>query len=193
MGAIKSKNKKYVILYGPPECGKTFMLYNSQARFNNVLGKMEPTEGFNYEEIQVSRDLTPIGVFDISGDLMQYDVVNIVCKSVDITGLIFIVPADKFDMYDFYQQHLKLILNNKNLNLDSLNVMIIFNLKNELKEKLGWININVLINKLGLKKIFNSNPVNSQKSYILDVNNVLSGDNDFVDSLKEYLKSFNGM
>ena len=169
------------------------MLYNSQARFNNVLGKMEPTEGFNYEEIQVSRDLTPIGVFDISGDLMQYDVVNIVCKSVDITGLIFIVPADKFDMYDFYQQHLKLILNNKNLNLDSLNVMIIFNLKNELKEKLGWININVLINKLGLKKIFNSNPVNSQKSYILDVNNVLSGDNDFVDSLKEYLKSFNGM
>lgn len=192
MGGIKSKGpNKYVLLYGPKGVGKSYMLYSSQARFNNVLSKLEATEGLNFEEIEISGGKVTLGVFDVSGDIIQYDIINIICKSVEISGLIFMIPVEKLDMYDVYKEQLSLILNNKYLETDNLNLLVLYNLKAELKGKLGWIDENVLDTKIRLKKIFDGLVSNGKYlSRIVDVNNSLVNENTLKEILREFMDNF---
>lgn len=188
MGGIKSKQpKKYVLLYGPKEAGKTLALYSMQANFNNFFkDKFSPTEGVNYEEIELSGSRVSLGIFDVSGDLMQYDLVNVICKSVDINGLIFIVPCDRLDSMDVYREQLKLILNNKHLDTDNFKVLILYNKRDDDLDKLKWIEQNTLDEKLKTKLIFNKYAKGKWISKIVDVNNALKDENKFKEALKDY-------
>ncbi len=192
MGGIKSKQpKKYVLLYGPKEVGKTLALYSTQARFNNILkDKVYPTEGVNYEEVELSGAKNCLGIFDVSGDLIQYDLVNIICKSVEISGLIFIVPGDKLDLMDVYREQLKLILNNKFLDTNNFNVLILYNMKAEDIDKLKWIEQTTLDEKLKAKQTFSMYANGNLVSKIVDVNNAMTDDNNFKQALRDYCDLF---
>lgn len=192
MGGIKTKMPlKYVILYGPSGVGKTFMLYSTQARFNNVLTNLSPTEGINYEEIKLSKAKVTLGVFDISGDLKQYNLVNIVLKSVRVEGIIFLIPLEKMEQISEYKAELLRVLNNKYLDDDNLALLVIYNIKTEMKEKLGWIDKSVLDNKLNLKNLIENNFPNVVfDSKIADVNSVVIDDTEMQDILTEYCENF---
>lgn len=193
MGGIKSKQpRKYVLLYGPKEVGKTLALYSTQARFNNILkDKISPTEGVNYEEVELSGSRYCLGIFDVSGDLMQYDLVNIICKSVEISGLIFVVPGEKLELMDVYGEQLKLILNNKYLDTsNNFKVLILYNMKTEDIEKLKWIDLKTLDEKLKVYNICREYADGNFLSKIVDVNNAMQDSNNYKEALKEYSEMF---
>jgi GTPase SAR1 family protein len=193
MGGINLKKStpiKYVLLYGPSGVGKTFMLYSTQSKFNNVLSNIIPTEGVNYEEIIINKSNISLGVFDVSGDLKQYNLVNIIMKSVRIEGIIFLVPIEKIEKYSEYKSELIRVLNNKHLDSDNLVVMVIYNIKSESKEKLSWLGKDVLDNKLNFKKIKNDFPNIKIYSQIIDVNSTVTEENELQEYLVEYSEFF---
>ena len=193
MGGINPKvqKKKYVLLYGPSGVGKTFMLYTTQARFNNVLTNLSPTEGVNYEEIKLSKAKNSLGVFDVSGDLKQYSLVNIILKSVRVEGVIFMIPLEKIEQMSEFKSQLIKVLNNKHLDTDNLSLLVIYNIKSEMKEKLGWIDKKVLDNRLNLKSVLDDNfPNVTFDSKIADVNSVVVNDTEMQEILTEYCENF---
>jgi predicted translin family RNA/ssDNA-binding protein len=193
MGGFVLKVKiplKYVLLYGPTGVGKTFMLYSTQAKFNNVISNLTSTEGVNYEEININKAKYSLGVFDISGDLKQHNLVNILMKSIRIEGIIFLVPIEKIEQYPEFKSELIRVLNNKHLDSDNLVLMVIYNIKSELKDKLNWIDEGVLDNKLNLKKIKEDFPNIKIKSKIADINSTVTDENDLQELLVEYCDLF---
>ncbi len=193
MGGIKSKiDKKYIFLYGPKHSGKTLALYTTQANMTDVIKNRQyvPTDGVNYEEIEISDAKFCLGIFDVSGDLMQYDLVNIICKSVNVSGIIFIIPLEHIDMMDLYREQLKLIINNKYIDSDNLNVLIIFNIKSDDQNKLGWIDDLTLQNKLKMQETFNKFAKGKIISAIIDVNVILQENNKFKEILLEFCNLF---
>ena len=171
--------------------GKTFMLYITQARFNNVLTNLSPTEGVNYEEIKLSKAKNSLGVFDVSGDLKQYSLVNIILKSVRVEGVIFMIPLEKIEQMSEFKSQLIKVLNNKHLDTDNLSLLVIYNIKSEMKEKLGWIDKKVLDNRLNLKSVLDDNfPNVTFDSKIADVNSVVVNDTEMQEILTEYCENF---
>jgi len=192
MGGIKSKGpKKYVLLYGPKDAGKSLALYFTQARFDNsiIKEKIWPTVGVNYEEVELGANID-LGIFDVSGDIMQYDLVNIICKSVEISGIIFVVPGEKIDMFDTYKEQLKLILNNKYLDNGTIYLMILYNLKSDDSEKLKWIETQTFDAKLKPKHIAKMLPEKNIISRIVDVNYSMQNQNSFREALKDFCEKF---
>lgn len=188
MGAIKSKTK-YVLLYGDKESGKTLMQYNLQSSLN-VFEKLEPTEGFNYEEINLKN--TIVGMFDVSGDLKQYEIVNIINKCVNITGVIYMVSLNKIEELDKSKAMLKLILCNKHLK-ENVSLLVVYNLHNKLRDQLSWMTTELLDNRMKLNKMkekFNLNFISSCISDVsLNNNNYVSNNDNFSSSLEEFVLS----
>ena len=192
MGANKSKTK-YVLLYGVDEAGKTLFQYNLQSSLN-VFKDIEPTEGFNYEETAVGD--TNVGIFDVSGNLKQYEIVNIVAKCVNISGIIFMVPLDRIEELDKSKEILKLILGNNHLK-DRISLLVVYNLKNpKVRDRLSWMPESLLNKRLSLDKLKKTFNLNEVTSIITDVSINLNGEKtnfnevleNFVDNLDKEAK-----
>jgi len=142
MGGTQSE-VKYVLLYGLKGCGKTLMLYNLHAKIKifetdnkNKSSGPAPTEGFNYEEKKIGN--YKLGIFDVSGDPMQYDILSIITRSVNISGIIFMVSLDQLDELKEAQQALKLLLSNEFFT-KKLSLFVLYNRSSENKESWEWM------------------------------------------------------
>ena len=161
---------KYVILYGLKGSGKTLFLYNLHAKIKIFDGNKgpEPTEGFNYEEKDANN--YTLGIFDISGDPMQYEVLNIIAKSVNISGIIFMVSLDQLDELKQAQELLKLVFSNQYFT-KRLSLYIIYNRSAENKEKYEWMSKDLFKTQLNLDSIKEQFRVKFIDSDFLDCSN----------------------
>lgn len=183
MGAIKSKNK-YVLLFGDSGSGKTLTLYSMQSSLN-INENLLPTEGFNYEEIKVKD--TALGIFDISGDMKQYEIANIVTKCVNISGIIFVIPLDKIEQIDKSKELLKLMLANNFLR-PKISLLVIYNMKNSLAEKFLWMNESLLNSRIDLDRIKETYNISYIYSCITDIGvNYYSERSAYHDALEEFV------
>ena len=174
MGAIKSKIK-YAILYGETGSGKTLLQYALQSSLN-VIKEINATEGYNYEEIEVNNII--LGIFDISGNLNQYDIVNIVTKYVSINAIIFVVPMNKLDQIDKSRTQLELILCNKNLK-DGMSLIVIYNKETKERDKTIWIPVSLLDSRMKLDKMKKKYKLLEVRSCVIDVS--MHNDNDKIE------------
>jgi hypothetical protein len=181
MGSNSSKSK-YIILYGVKDSGKTLMQYYMQAALKG-LKDIEPTEGYNYEEVTI--DDTNLGIFDISGDPKQYEIVNIIVKCVNISGLIFMVPLDKMEELDKSRELLNLFLSNNYLK-DELAILIVYNYRTpQTKDNLTWMTETLLDSKMKIDKIKEQYKIENIKSVIVDVSDLDSSN--FTGVLEAYV------
>ena len=164
MGAIQSR-KKYVLLYGPLGSGKSTLLY-SQKSTNKLFQPMEPTKGINYEELQV--DNQHLGFFEVSGDLKQYHLVNIVASTVDITGLVYVVSLFEIENMHLAKSQLKLLLGNQHFEEDAISLFVIYNIRNNDKERYSWLSAESLDEGLSLKSLQEKFRLKSVNSLIHD-------------------------
>jgi len=114
---------------------------------------LKPTEGFNYEVKKIGN--TNVGIFDVSGDPTQYDVINIITKSVNISGIIFMVKINKLDKLKEAQQALHLLFSSKYLN-KGLKLFVIYNRPNEEKESYDWMTQQLFDNLMKLEVLKNT-------------------------------------
>ena len=115
---------------------------------------MKPTEGFNYEVKKIGN--TNVGIFDVSGDPTQYDVINIITKSVNISGIIFMVRINnQLDKLKEAQQALHLLFSNKYLN-KGLKLFVIYNRSNDEKESYDWMTQQLFDNQMKLEVLKNT-------------------------------------
>jgi hypothetical protein len=182
MGAHSSKSK-YIILYGVKDSGKTLMQYSMQSTLKD-LGDIQPTEGYNYEEVQIN--YTNLGVFDVSGDPKQMEIVNIISKCVNISGLIFMVPLDRMEELDKSRDLLTLFLSNNYLS-GEMAILIVYNFRTQQsKENLTWISENILDTRMGMEKIKEQFSIENIKSVIVDVSNL--DNSNFMSVLEDYVR-----
>jgi signal recognition particle receptor subunit beta len=182
MGANSSKSK-YIILYGVKDSGKTLMQYSMQSTLKD-LRDIQSTEGYNYEEVQINN--TNLGVFDVSGDPKQYEIVNIISKCVNISGLIFMVPLDRMEELDKSRDLLNLFLSNNYLKED-LAILIVYNYRTQqAKENLSWITENLLDSRMGIERLKEQFSIENIKSVIVDVANL--DNSNFMEVLEGYVK-----
>ena len=90
-GIVQKEILKNIILYGEKGAGKTLFQYQLQSEVNLESNKIKPTYGVNYEIYSVRG--VNLGIFDLSGDIQQYTLTNMITKEVDIHGIIFIVSS----------------------------------------------------------------------------------------------------
>ena len=183
MGGIVQKGiLKNIILYGEKGAGKTLFLYQLQSEMNLEKDKIKSTFGVNYEIYSV-REVN-LGIFDLSGDIQQYTLTNMITKAVDIHGIIFIVSLDNIDLLDESRDSLERIIGNNFINSPP-SVYIIFNKKKNL-ERLDWIDNELLESRLGipkLKKIYKIEVV----SQICDISEIRNDGIDGFYKFKELL------
>jgi hypothetical protein len=189
MGSNTSKTK-YVILFGDKGSGKTLLQYQLQSSIKLEHEQIRSTYGFNYEEYSIKD--RPLGIFDVSGDLKQYGIVDIITKCVEISGVIFMVGMDKLDELDKAKEHLKIILGNNFLN-DNISLMVLYN-KKDVQDKLDWMEKTLLDSRMGIDKLVKKFKLKYFQSKIIDVNyGPISELNDelekFVEELEKDLKS----
>jgi hypothetical protein len=168
MGAINIKinsKTRYVILYGEQGVGKTLMQYCLQSNFNDF-SDIRSTKGCNYEEIDLKG--TTLGIFDCSGDQMQYEIVDIISKCAEVDGIIFMVSLDNIDELDRAKDKLKTILNNKNIKL-GVSLLIIFNYRSSVSEKF-WFTEKHLVERMSLEKYKEEYGIKYAKAIMCDVN-----------------------
>lgn len=177
MGAIKSKTK-YAILYGPSGSGKTLLQYALQSSVN-VLKEINPTEGYNYEEISVKN--IKLGIFDVSGNQNQYEILSIVTKCVNISAIIYVVPINKLGELDQSRNQLELILGNNNLK-DGVSLMVIYNKDVKEKDKTFWMPVSLLDSRMNLEKLKKRYYLSEVRSCVIDVS--LCNDNDSIEFFK---------
>ena len=183
MGSQFSTNK-YVLLYGAQDSGKTLMQYYMQSSFKDFSG-IKPTEGYNYEEIELEN--VSLGVFDVSGDPKQYEIVNIVMKCVPISGIIFMVPLDRMEELEKNREMLKLILGN-NYITESVALLVIYNYKDQkVKERIIWMTESLLDSRMKLDKIKEEFKLDYVKSYIADVSSL--DNSNFTEILESFVKN----
>ena len=185
------------MLFGESGSGKTLFLYNLKSSINTFGVKyysknqdIEPTEGFNYEEASINnRDY---GLFDLSGDPSQYQLIDVITKFVDIVGIIFFFKIDNIHNIENSKKLLRLVLNNQYLKT-GISLFIIYNKKTQDNDKYIWITQDLLNKKLNideLKKIYNLNFVGSEffdcaicyNSF--DIENILTKMEKFASALK---------
>lgn len=164
MGGIQS-NKKYVLLYGPEGSGKSALLYSQNSTIR-LFEPIEPTKGINYEELKIFNHR--IGVFEVSGNLQQSNLLDIVTHSVLIQGIIFVVNINEIENIDFAKMQLKIVLSNTNLPEDIVHLFIVYNLRSSERERYSWMNTSALDDGLGVKKLKNTYHLKSVSSCIYD-------------------------
>ena len=177
MGAIKSKTK-YAILYGPSGSGKTLLQYALQSSVN-VLKEIKPTEGYNYEEISLNN--INLGIFDVSGNPNQYEILSLVTKCVNISAIIYVVPMNNLGELDKSSSQLELILGNNNLK-DGLSLILIYNKDIREKDKTFWMPLNLLDSRMRIEKLKKKYKLQEVKSCMIDVS--LCNDNDSAEFYK---------
>ena len=186
MGANSSKSK-YFLLYGISNSGKTLMQYYLQSSIKDTM-EINPTAGFNFEELTINN--TNLGIFDVSGDPKQTEILNIILKCVSISGIIFVIPIDKMEEIDKSKELLKLTLSNNYLK-ENLNLMIVYNYRNtKNKENLFWMTESILDNRIGLNKIKDQFKLENVQSIIVDISDLDNSDfmnflNSFVTNLEK--------
>ena len=178
----KSKKTKYVLLYGVSNAGKTLLLYNMQSSFESIKS-IQPTKGYNYEE----ETKNSLGIFDVSGDPEQYEVVEIILKSIDISGIIFVVPLDNLTEFDKSKHLLQLVLANSYMTPD-LPLFIIYN---EKSDNLNWKEVESLdsilfpeINRTKLK-------ISKLITLKLNIGKLSKKREEFDKKLEEFIADFN--
>lgn len=164
MGGIQS-TKKYVLLYGPKGSGKSTLLYNQNSTIR-LFEPIEPTKGINYEELLIDNQL--LGVFEVAGDLQQSHLISIVANSVNIEGIVFVVNISDIQNIDLAKSQLKYVLANPNLEELTINLFVIYNLRESDRERFSWMSINSLDETLGLKKLKTTYRLKSVFSAIYD-------------------------
>lgn len=184
MGSIKSKSK-YVLVYGRKNAGKSLFIYNLHT--NITIQDIKSTEGFNYEEILI-KDIN-LGVFDISGDIKQYELINILTKNVDLSGFIYVVNLENIDEIDKNKYYLELLYSNAYIK-KGLPLFVIYNLKQYLNETLAWANTDLLDTRLGLKKLKNKYNIKAIFSCIHDCGLSISTGNDNIQILLNRIENF---
>lgn len=164
MGGIQS-SKKYVLLYGPKGSGKSTLLYNQNSTIK-LFEPIEPTKGVNYEELSINHNV--LGVFEVSGDLKQSHLISIVSNSVNVSGIIYVVDIQDIENLDMAKAQLKLLLANPNLEEYTINLFVIYNIRNNDRERFSWMGLTSLDDGLGLKKIKEKYHLKSVSSTIYD-------------------------
>ena len=92
-----------VLLVGPPNSGKTTLLYSQVFQTRDY--QETPTTGFQFEEIALSN--TKYGVWDISGSLPE-PVLRQLYQMVQFSALLYV--ADPFRHADHARRHLEFLL-----------------------------------------------------------------------------------
>jgi hypothetical protein len=187
MGAINLKinsKTRYVLLYGEKGVGKTLMQYCLQSNFNDF-SDLKPTKGCNYEEIDLKG--TTLGIFDCSGDEMQYEIVDIISKCAEIEGIIFMVSLEKVDELDKAKDKLKLILNNKNVKL-GVSLLVIFNYRSAISEKF-WFSEKHLDERMNLEKYKEEFGLKYAKSVMCDVNVNVNTNSTLIEEFENFNQS----
>lgn len=186
MGAIQSK-KKYVILYGSLGCGKTTLLYSQKSTLK-FSDSIKPTEGINYEELNIENQI--MGIFEVSGDCMQYELVNIISSNVYISGIIYVVPLNQVEKIKDFKDQLALILCNNNIEENNISLIVIYNIKNSDKERLSWLSLDALDECMELKKFKNNYKLKGYFSLIYDCssnNTNIFDENSLLRKLKNFI------
>jgi len=155
---------KYVLLYGEEGVGKTLLQYCIQSNLSDF-DKIEETKGVNYEEVEVKG--VNLGIFDCSGNIIQYEIVDIITKCVAIEIIIFIISLEKIDELNKAKDRLKMIINNKHLS-KGISLLVIYNKKSNMADKF-WMDENLLDDRMSLKKIAEKYKLKYVKSIISDV------------------------
>ena len=127
MGGLNTSKTKYVLLYGEPDSGKTLFQYQLQSNINLNTEEIKSTYGISYETLSIGD--CELGMFDLSGSIKQYDIVKIVTKFVDISGIIFIVSLTTLDRIDESKDSLERILGNNFLSIGIVSNCRFFNSK----------------------------------------------------------------
>lgn len=185
MGAIVPKSiVKYIILYGEKGVGKTLFQYQLQSEMNLEKEKIKPTFGVNFE-IYTVRDID-LGIFDLSGDIQQYALTNIITKSVEIVGIIFVVSLENINNLDESSECLERIIGNNFIN-NPPSVYIIFN-KPKYIERLDWIDTELLESRLNIPKLLKLYKI-KVVSQICDISEIRNDGIDGFYKFKELIKS----
>ena len=188
MGGIQG-NKKYVLLYGPKGSGKSTLLY-SQISTIKLFEPMEPTKGINYEELNINNQ--NIGVFEVAGDLQQTNLISVVTSSVKITGIIYVINISHIENLDLAKMQLKIVLSDPNLDEYFIHLFVIYNLKQNDKDKLSWISNSALDEGLGLKKIEEKFHLKSLSTTIYDCNtnnSEVKDEHSLASKMKEFIEN----
>ena len=172
MGNLQDSNKRYIIIYGQPSAGKTRFFYQLLSNNEESELKLLTTFGVNYGEIKL--DKIVLALFDINGYITNYNVCNMLCKSVLISGIIFIINMQEINKIDQTKDTLELILGNNYLPPNQI-LYIIYNKPSEVKEDdHSWIDEELLENKLELKKLKEKYKIKAYFTQILDVSSIRS-------------------
>lgn len=182
MGASQKNSKKRCILYGLPGSGKTlflFQLSSEQRLLTKEGGELDkdgffeffPTLGINYEEITIKTE--KVGIFDISGEKSSYNLLNLICKNVEISGVIFVMSLNDIDNIDKVKGALEMVLGNNYL-MPEPKLYVIYNTYED--EYYSWITKDLLDNKLEIEKINKKYKIKDFHSEILNISNVREND-----------------
>lgn len=176
MGGDQGKEKKNFLLYGLSGTGKTLFMYQTQSEENLCKSKEKddadvifPTIGVNYEELNLRKN--KIGIFDISGVINNYSIVNLICKSVKISGIIFIFSLNEIDQINRAKDALEMVLGN-NFLLPNQDLYVIYNKRK--KDNLYWVNTDLLDSRLNLQKLKEKYKLKSILSQIYDISTIRS-------------------
>ena len=180
----KNKIHKNILLYGNTNVGKTLFQYQLQSNMKLDQKKLKETYGISYE-VFVAEDVD-LGIFDISGDLQQYKIANVITKNIEIHGIIYVFSLDQLDKIEEAKQALERIIGNNYLE-NNLCLFILYNKKNE-EERLDWIDSDLLDNKLGVPKLKKKYKLKGTVSQIFDISKVRNDGIEGLFKFKEILK-----
>lgn len=169
MGNFNQSKTKYVLLYGLPGAGKTLFQYQLQSGLPLDKDKFKETYGVSFEIISMS-DID-LGIFDVSGSLKQYGIVDIIMKSVDIEGIIFIVNLEELEKIDEASDALERIIGNNFVRSSKICLLVLYN-KKDLGDRIDWMDCDLLDSRLGIAKMKKKYDLKSVHSEILDINTV---------------------
>lgn len=114
-----------------------------------LIQDIEPTEGFNYEEVSINN--TDYGIFDLSGDPSQYQLIDVITKFVEVVGVLFFFRMDSIHNIEKSKNLLKLILNNQYLS--NISLFIIYNRRGQDMDKYAWITQDLLNKKINVEEL----------------------------------------
>lgn len=124
---------------------------------------------------------------------MQYDVLNIITKAVQIDGIIFMVSLDQLDQLKQSKETLKMLFANRYLP-KKLSLFVLYNRSSENKEKYEWMSLELFNNQLGVDDIKEKFSLKYFGSCFHDCNlveNTLNSPDQLSTKLQEFANSFN--
>ena len=184
MGIGKNKIHKNILLYGNTGVGKTLFEYQLQSNMSLDKKKIKETYGISYE-VFVARDVN-LGIFDLSGDVQQYNIVNVITKNIEIHGIIYVFSLDQLDKIEEAKQSLERIIGNNFLD-NNLSLFMLYN-KKDVEERLDWIDTDLLDNRLGVPKLKKKYNLKGTISQIFDISKIRNDGIEGLFKFKELLK-----